>query len=234
MGSAIFYLLFAAFLYFLAYLGWHADCKSFMGSLFAAALSVFTVVFVERELRPKIRIVKEEIAPVVNDRKFLRVIVENQAIGWPLKLIMDRRPAYQARATIEFLTVQNQPVFARIMLGRWSGTPEPVRPIFVSQTAGGPQIGYIRDASIIRDAIDIGSGGSELLDIVMRLPGEEGCRGWNNQIIVNDNATPQDNFELPRGRYHILVEVNSSGRSFKAKFRIVCDIGIEDFRLENI
>jgi len=222
----------------LAYFGLQADYKSFVGSLFAAFVSAFIVVFVEMELRPQISILEEETPPVLPDgRKFLRVIVENRALWWPLKLIMDRRPVYQARAWITFLTESNDPVFAkgRLMIGRWSNTPEPVRPILISQGPGGsPQITKLWDLSVTRDAVDIGSGASEPLDIVMRTPNEDGCRGWHNRMIQNPNIQPEDQFELSKGRYRALVRVDTSGRSFKALFRIVCDVGIGDFRLEPI
>jgi hypothetical protein len=231
-------LFFIAALGTLAYIGVQADQKSFVGSLFAAFISVFIVFFMEMELRPQISLKQEETPPVLTDgRKFLRVVVTNRAIWWPLKLIMDRRPANQVRAWITFLTESNNPVFApeRQMIGRWANTPEPVRPIMISQGPGQPlEMTFLLDLSITRDAVDIGSGSSAILDIVMRVPGEDGCRGWHNRIIQNPNPRPEDRFELPKGRYHVLVRVDLSGRSVTAYFRIVCDIGIEDFRLEPI
>lgn len=232
------YLILIAILGSLGYLGVRADYKTFIGSLFAAFISVYVVIFVEMELRGHIRIVEEPTAPVLPDkRKFLRVIVENCALGWPLKLFMDRRPIYQARARITFLTETNDPVFSkgRNMIGRWSNTPEPIRPISITPSASGtPQITVLRDLSVTRDAIDIGSGASELLDIVMRFPSEDGCHGWHNRMIQNPDTPLEDRFDLLKGRYHILVRVDASGRSFKALFRIVCDVGIKDFRLERL
>lgn len=223
----------------LAYFGVQADIKSFVGSLFAAFLSAFVVFLVEMELRPQISIVEETTPPVLRDgRKFLHVMVENRALWWPLKLVMDRRPVYQARAWITFLTETNDPVFSkgRQMIGRWSKTPEPVRPVSIfSQTPSGTAgIGFLWDLSVTRDAVDIGSGASELLDIVMRTPSEDGCRGWHNRMIQRPDTPPEDQFELPKGRYRALVRVEASGRSFKALFRIVCDVGFGDFRLEPI
>lgn len=238
MRSIIAYLFFMAALVTLAYIGVEADQKSFVGSLFAAFLSVFIVLFMEMELRPQISLKQEETPPVMPDgRKFLRVVVTNRALWWPLKLIMDRRPANQVRAWITFLTESNNPVFApeRQMIGRWANTPEPVRPIMISQGPGQPpEMTFLLDLSITRDAVDIGSGSSAILDIVMRVPGEDGCRGWHNRIIQNPNPRPEDRFELPKGRYHVLVRVDLSGRNVAAYFRIVCDIGIDDFRLEPI
>jgi hypothetical protein len=181
MRNRIAYFIFVAILGALAYVGLQTDHKSFVGSLFAAFVSVFVVLFVEMELRPQISIVQEATPPVLPDgRKFLRVVVTNRALWWPLKLIMDRRPANQVRAWITFLTESNHPVFApqRQMIGRWSTTPEPVRPIMISQDPGrAPGMTLLLDLSVTRDAIDIGAGANELLDIVMRTPGENGCRG---------------------------------------------------------
>jgi len=236
MRSRIAYLIFIAILGALAYIGCQADSKSFVGSLFAAFLSAFLVFFVEMERRPEISIVEEPTPTVLPDgRRFLRVVVANRAGWWPLRIIMDRRPANQVRAWITFLTEENNPVFApgRQMIGRWSNTPEPVRPITIAQNAGGAaQMTFLLDLSVTRDAVDIGSGASEILDIVMRVPAEAGCRGWHNRMIQNPNPAPEHQFELPQGRYHAQVRVDVSGRSFNALFRIVCDVGIQDFRLE--
>jgi len=220
----------------LAYLGVNADRQAFVGSLYAAFFTALVAVFVESELRPQIRISRETNPPFLLDgRKFLRVIVENRVLWWPLRLIMDRRPAYQVRARITFLNETNDPLFSegRHMIGRWANTPEPVRPISMSaNSAGSPAITFLWDLGITRDAVDIGAGGSEILDIVMRVPGEDGCRGWHNRMIQHPKPPPENQFELPKGRYHVLVHVEASGRIVKALFRIVCNFGIEDFRLE--
>jgi hypothetical protein len=233
------YLIVIAILGAFAYLGVSADRKSFVGSLFAAFVSVAVILFVEAELRPQISIAQETVPPIwPNGRKFLRVIVANRALWWPLKLVMDRRPVYQARAWITFLNEANAPVFGpqRVMTGRWANTPVPLRPLSISSSPGGPPvIGFIWDLSATRDAVDIGAGNTEVLDIVMRDQGEDGCHGWHNLMISRPGETPpEDLFDLSKGRYHALVRVDASGRSTKALFRIVCNVGIEDFRLESI
>src|SRR5262249_17344848 len=113
MRSRIAYLIFIVVLGALAFIGVQADYRSFVGSLFAAFLSAFLVFFVEMERRPEISIVREPTPAVQpNGRRFLRVIVANRPIWWPLRIIMDRRPANQVRAWITFLTEANNPVFA--------------------------------------------------------------------------------------------------------------------------
>jgi hypothetical protein len=220
----------------LAYFGVRADKAAFMASLFAAAISALTVVFVEAQLRPDIQILKEPQPAFQPDgRKFLRVVVKNPPLWRPLRFFMDRRPVYQARAWITFLTDNNDPVFSpgRRMTGRWANTPEPVRPIVATSSAP-PGIVFMWDLSVTRDAVDIASGAQEILDIVMRAPSESGCRGWHNRMINldPDKVPPDHRFELDKGRYRALVQVDASGRTFKALFRIVCDVGLEDFRLE--
>lgn len=238
MRSIITYVVGIAILGALACLGVLTDHKSFVGSLFAAFVSIAVIVFVEAELRPQISIVQEKTPKdIPGGRRFLRVLVENRALWWPLNLVMDRRPAYQTRARVTFLTDKNDRIFApeRVMIGRWSNTPEPSRPISISSTPDQPPaIAILWDLSLTRDAIDIGSGSVECLDIVARDPGEDGCRGWHNRMISRPNVPPEDRFELSSGCYHALVEVDTSGRSIKALFRIVCDVPIGDFRLETL
>jgi hypothetical protein len=238
-SKVILYLIIIAILGGLAYFGERTDPKSFLLALFTAFVSFAVIVFVEAELRPQISIVQEAVPPVLSDgRKFLRVIVKNHALWSPLKLVMDRRPVYQARASVTFLTELNNPIFGpeRVMIGRWSHTPEPLRPLSISPSPGGNQeIGFVWDLSATRDAVDIGAGSTEVLDIVMRNPTEDGCHGWHNRIIGRPGAAPpEDQFDLLKGRHRALVRVDASGRSTKALFRIVCDVGIEDFRLELI
>ena len=238
MQSKTAYIIFFIVLLALAYFGITANTESFVGSLFAAFLSIVAVFFIEMELRPHIVITPEEPVIVVSDgRKFLRVHVANQALWWPLCLIMDRRPATQVRAWITFLTDSNDPVFSprRQMVGRWATTPEPVRPIMASTSAAGvPATVFMLDYSITRDVVDIPSGSDEILDIVMRDPKEQGCRGWHNRMIANSSPSPEDQFELSKGRYRARIRVDVAGRSVIAVFRIVCDVAINDFRLEVI
>lgn len=204
MKSSIFY--FTAILIFgvIIYFGLEADQKSFIGSLFSAFVSAFVVVFVEMELRTRIKMVEESPTHVLRDkRRLLRVIVENSRLWWPLNNLMDRRPAYQVRAWITFLTDSNDLVFTkgREMIGRWASAPEPIRPISLTEAPNrSAQAAFFRDLSITRDAIDIGSGSKDFLDIVIRNTDKEGCYGWHNRIIQNPNIDPEDSFECRKKR----------------------------------
>jgi hypothetical protein len=236
LSTIISYLVLIFILVGLLYLGGSADQKAISSMLFGAAFTAFVAFFIERQLRPKIRITKEKTpCDLADGRRFLRVTIENQALWWPLKCIMDRRSAQHVRAWITFLLENDDPVFSegRRMIGRWSKTPEPIRPISVSDTSSEkPNVAVLWDLSMTVEAIDIASGSGEPLDIVMRRPAENGCRGWHNLIIQRPAAPPEEQFDLQKGRYHALVQVDVSGRIVEARFRIVCDVGIEDFRLE--
>lgn len=233
--TIISYLILISLLGGLLYFG-SADQKAFSSMLFGAAFTASVAFFIERQLRPKIRITEEKTPHIMADgRTFLRVIVENKALWWPLKCIMDRRSAQHVRAWITFLTENDDLIFrkGRRMIGRWSKTPEPIRPISVSVISSGNQsVNWLWDLSVTIDAIDIASGAGEPLDIVMRRPSENGCRGWHNYMIQNPAVPPMQRFDLQEGRYRVLVQIDVSGRIVEARFRIVCNVGIEDFRLE--
>ena len=73
-----------------------------------------------------------------------------------------------------------------------------------------------------------------MLDLVMRTPDEDGCRGWHNGIIQRPDPPLDERFELAQGRYHALITVQTGGRAFRYVLRIVNDLPIEHFRLEPI
>ena len=195
-------------------------------------------MFIEAERRPRIRTEIETPPTRLTDgRVFLRIFVINEALGWPWRAFMDRRPALMTRAWITFLTERNASFFrpGRRMRGRWSSTPEPIRPLPISpSSAGGPSLALLWDLSITRDHVDIAPGSREILDIVMRAQGEDGCRGWHNGIIQRPDPPEDEQFELPAGRYRALVRVQTAGRTYRALFNTVNDVPIGDFRLEPV
>lgn len=205
---------------------------SLLISIVGALVSVVLVLLVERERKPKLAISVEKGNHIHHKRKFLRVIVTNKAIGALAGLFVTRQPALMCRAYITFLTEKNDPVFAkgRRMLGRWSNTPEPA---YLLPFNNG--VMTIRDPSRTRDLIDIPPDDFEVLDIVMRTEDGETCIGWHNAVIQNPQAEVETRFELPKGRYHVLVSVRTAGQDFRHVFRIVNDHpSIESFRLEDL
>jgi hypothetical protein len=231
------YLTVVAVLVVFAVLGVAGDARAFLGSLFAAALSVSAVFFIEAQLRPHMTVKAEESPPTMPDgRVFLRVVVTNRSLGWPWNRIMDRRPALMTRAWITFLRDNNNTPFFRPghrMKGRWSVTPEPVRAILIPTSASDElRIASFWDPGVTRDFVDVAPASSEPLDIVMRAPGETGCRGWHNGIIQRPDPPEDERFDLLAGTFRALVRVQTGGQTTRALFQIVNDVPLEHFRLE--
>ena len=238
IGAATGWVVAAGVLFGLAGAGVLADAAAFVGSLFAAGASAGVVLLVEALSRASIDFEIEPSPPVMpGGRKFLRVHVWNSRLPRPMSLFFDRRPALLTRAWVTFLTQTNDPVFekGRRMRGRWSSTPEPVLPLTVTApSTGDPRVVLTWDLTRTTDSVDIPPGSFELLDVVMRVPHDDSCRGWHNGIIQRPNPPPEEQFELPKGRYHALIRVQTGGRSFRYVLRIVNDLSIEHFRLEPI
>ena len=221
----------------LALAGAVADAAAFVGSLFAAGVSAAALFIVEAQSRPSIWLELEPWPVDAHDRTFLRVRVWNRRPPRLVSVFLDRRPALLTRAWVTFLTPNNQPVFRQghRMRGRWSSTPEPVLPMAISQPdTGRQQVVFAWDPTRTTDSVDIPPGSFQLLDLVMRVRGERNCQGWHNGIIQRPDPPPEEQFQLPEGRYHALITVDTGGRRFRQVVRIVNDVPIEHFRLEPV
>jgi hypothetical protein len=206
-----------------------AAVLSFVGSVPA----VFMVLLLQRSALPSLRFEIEDVPPLRDDgRRFLRVWVRNRPGRGLFGFLFPRQPALMCRAAITFLHENGDPVFRRghTMRGKWANTPEP------STIAGivDNQMLTVWDLTRTRDVIDIPPGGHEVLDVVMRPPGQDECLGWHNAFIDNPNLTADQVFQLPRGRYHAFVRAITGGRQFSHVFRIVNDLTLDHFRLEDV
>ncbi len=240
IGRAVFlipWLAVLAVLTALAAAGVVIDSTAFVGSLFAAGVSVFAIVAFESLMRPSIAFEIEQPTEVQPDgRTFLRVFVRNRPIPKPLRPFMDRRPALLTRAWITFLNENNQPIFrpGHRMRGRWASSPEPVRAVSIQSKEGTAGVALFWDPSVTTDSVDIPPGSFEVLDIVARAPGKDVCFGWHNGIIQRPNPPPDARFDLKAGRYHALVQVETGGRRFRYIVCIVNDVPLEHFRQEPV
>jgi hypothetical protein len=116
-----------------------------------------------------------------------------------------------------------------MMRGRWSNTSEPVTIMFREKDPVA-----IRDTTVITDSMDIPPRLYELLDIVARNVGSDECIGWHNDYIAKQNPDPDDIFKFGKSRFCAQVIVHTGGRDYRRTFRIVNDVPIEHFRLEEI
>lgn len=210
---------------------------NFIISMVASLFAVMIVLAIERSRKPKLRFaIERDHPPVLDGRRFLRLHVYNEPISPLLGIFVPRSPALMCRASLMFLHEDNQPVFSRgqRMVGRWSRTPEPVLPFTIDPKT--KQVLLLRDPTRTRDEVDISPGRDsyEILDVVVRAPGSDSCQGWHNGIIQHPDPRPTEVFELLKGRFRVIVTVTTGGEEFSRVFRIVNDVGLEHFRLEDI
>jgi hypothetical protein len=210
----------------------------FLTLLLGALLSLLFVLFVEKWRKPALTLTIEHTPPLRPDgRKFLRVLVRNKPVGKLLSFFTTRQPALMCKAHLLFLNEDDTPRYAneRKMVGRWSSTPEPIVPQIIGDDQGRPQIAFLGDPTKATDCVDIPPNEEEVLDVLMKEDGQSCCYGWHNGIIGHHNPPSNQTFELPKGRYHVLITVRTCGEDFSKLFRIVNDPqDITEFRLEEI
>src|SRR5262249_37004910 len=150
------------------------------------------------------------------------MLVTNKPLPRFAKWMM-RVPALQCRASISFHHLDGPNIFGRSMMGRWSGSPEPVSlPIIAPDGNVSQMIDLTRLTPVSR--IDIYPGETETLDIVIRADDDAECYGWNNEAYSSSPKWRNPAWKLDRGRYLAAVQVTSSGRASKAVVRIVNDV----------
>jgi len=207
--------------------------------LLGAILSIVTTIFIEFQRKPKlnIRIAKASDNHYPNHpaqrAKFLGVDIENK----PLPLVfrwLSRNTATQCTTLLTFYHLDGQKVFSSFMVGRWSGSPEPVAPIAISGdniTIKNVTISFdLSAASILKR--DIFPGNLERLDVAARFDNDNECYGWNNEAYFSRPQWRNPKWQLQQGRYVVKVEVDTSGEKTTELFRLCNDVSIEDFRLE--
>lgn len=218
-------------------LDWIPVAVNFFVSLFASFIAVVVVLWVERARKPLLDFqIQQDGLTVWDGRKLLTVCIQNKPLINPLlAFFVARHPALMCRAYLTFLHEDNQPVYANghRMLGRWKRTPDPVVP-FPFPLALTSKPVTVRDPTRTKDEIDIPPGSSEILDVVIRHPSSDNCYGWHNGYIGDPEPHPDDVFELGKGRYHVLIRVRTGGEDFKHVYRIVNDVALDHFRLEDL
>jgi hypothetical protein len=204
-----------------------------------AILSIITTIVIEFQRKPKLII---QIARPSDNRypnhpaaraKFLGVDIENK----PLPLVfrwLSRNTATQCFAFLTFYHLDGQKVFSSAMVGRWSGSPEPVAPIAISGdniTISNVTISFdFSAASVLKR--DIFPGNLERLDVVARFDNDSECYGWNNEAYFSNPQWRNPKWQLKPDRYIVKVEVETSGEKMVELFRLCNDVSLDDFRLE--
>jgi hypothetical protein len=142
---------------------------------------------------------------------------------------MSRSAAVQCHGFVTFHHLDGQNIFGRPMPLRWSGSPEPLPLIFLGANPG-RIIDPIRMS--IDSRIDIHPGESGRVDTAVKFDNEPECYGWSNLNYFSAPPWRNPDWKIPVGRYLIRVVVESAGERCEGIFRLINDVGQQDFRLE--
>jgi len=199
-------------------------------------LAVAAMIAVEWLRKPQVVL---ELAPHSDDRwederpaksaRFVRVKAVNKALpGWARW--MCRNTALQCHGTITFHYLDGQNVFGREMPIRWTDTLEPT---IKTVNVGGSKVPYIDPRAFPPQTTkDIYAGESEAIDIAGRLDDDEACYGWNNDSYSSNPVWRNSKWKIDKGRYIVRVEVLTGGVPIAGVFRLLNDVDVTGFRLE--
>lgn len=161
----------------------------------------------------------------------LRLSVSNANLPFLLRWLM-RLPAQKCHGTISFHHLDGQNVFARSMQIRWIRSPEPVP---IQGSVGGQPLVIIDPLRLTPELNwDIYPGIEEQFDVVARFDNDAECYGWSNESYFSNPVWRNPNWKISPGRYLIKVDIFSSGKRCTGVFRLINDVPINDFRLENV
>ncbi len=210
-----------------------------LGAFASFVLSLFIIIYIEKIKLPFLEF-SIEIPAIELDypsgrpatyHKGLRVFVKNRPLPCLLSWSLSRTAALNCRAIISFHHLDGQNVFGRSMNGRWVETPQPI-----------PLVGRVGNQDLILidemrltqiSRIDIYAGDQTLLDIAGRFDQDQEAYGWSNDNYFSNPIWRAPQWRLPAGRYLVKVKIISSNTESTALFRIINDVSVTDFRLEN-
>jgi len=148
---------------------------------------------------------------------------------WPWANWITRLPAQQCRAEVVFLRSDGTPFLDKAMIGRWTDTPEP-RVVSVT-SANGQVVQLLTNPQELKPTVDVYPGDTELLDVAVRVDGEDDCYGWNDETYYYQNWR-NPNRRLGRSIFLVDVIVTSSGKKSIGHFRVANDgPALASFRL---
>jgi hypothetical protein len=113
---------------------------------------------------------------------------------------------------------------------RWTNLPNPTPDIFVIDNKTYSHFDPRKFDHFSR--VDVYPGETELLNIASRFDNEDDCFGWSNESFYVPPLWRNPNWKLPKGRYLVHVVIISAGEKCDSVFRLINDMGMQDFRLE--
>lgn len=210
-----------------------------IGALVSSLISLFIIVYIEKLKLPCLELSIEESAHEhnyppgypVKYQKSLRLIVKNRPLPGFLNWFLSRTAALNCRANISFHHLDGQNVFGRRMKGRWPSTPEPIA---LRGKVGDQDLILFDPVRANTDSrVDIYAGDKTLLDIASRFDNDDEAYGWSNDSYFSEPLWKAQQWKLPKEkRYLVEVNIISSNTESTALFRIINDVPVRDFRLE--
>jgi hypothetical protein len=203
--------------------------------MLGAILAILTTISIELLRKPSLQINTYKAGEgTYTDRpakkaRFLYLEIENRQLPKIFKWI-SRNAALQCHGTITFHHLDGTDVFGRSMQIRWTNLPEPSPIILLI----GDKVSKIFDPRKFDhfSRVDVYPGESEIMNVASRFDEDEECFGWSNESYYSEPLWRNQNWKLPKGRYLIHISVVSSGEKCEGLFRLINDVGINDFRIE--
>jgi len=212
--------------------------------ILGAILSIIITIWIEYTRKPKLRFKASHENDIDYSRlpekrpaqkaRFLSLVIENKRLSLPFRWL-SRNAALQCHAAIGFYHLDGQNVFGRKMNGRWSGSVEPTPTVQISGEGISIENLFVsgNQTSASTTLQDIYPGEKASLDIAARFDDDKVCYGWNDEGYFSNPLWRNPKWGLPSGRYIVKVELISSGDKTIGYYRLVNDVDISSFRLEN-
>ncbi|MBA7467352.1 MAG: hypothetical protein GH158_02735 [Dehalococcoidia bacterium] len=208
---------------------WWVVLEIFIG----AGLAVGFVILVENLRKPKLVLTidnpQDHSYPAHANKpaetvRTLRLIVENRDLPRLAKW-MSRNTASRCYGFITFYHLNDgQEVFGRSMPIKWSKLPG------VQRFPDGRLEAYTFDSV---KYIEIHAGYTEILDVTARYDNDAECYGWCYDNYFSNPLWRNPDWKLNSGRYLVKVEVICAGGHCVDLFRLINDVPVNAFRLEN-
>lgn len=219
-------------------MNWSIIFQVIVGALISAFIAIAFVMWMENLRKPKLAMIID--TPVdakypanrpAKIARYLSLVVENKELPWFAKWL-SRNAAVHCQGVITFHHLDGQNIFGRSMRARWPASPEPVP---IQAFAPGPVAIQILDPVRLSPEIymDIHSGESERLNVAARFDKDVECYGWCNDNYFSNPVWRNPDWRMGAGRYIVKVDIISSAVKSSGLFRLINDVPMSDFRLEN-
>jgi len=220
-----------------------------LGIIIGGFITIATAIGVEFLRKPRLGIrlcsphdlkYNDPIPRPARRMKILNVEVLNKELPLIARW-MSRNPAIQCHGTISFHHLDGQNIFGRVMEIRWGRAPEPVaRQIVIRPDELSDRIvpkawiiSLVDPIVSLMQSRDVFPGESETINVAAKFEEEAECYGWCNDNYFSEPIWRNPSWRLRHDRFLVRVTIVSSGDKSTAVFRLMNDVAIDDFRLEN-